>query len=54
MTLLIVLAAWILMSLPVALVVGAMIRRGQGPIPAHRIELETAAEAGRIVVPTHF
>jgi hypothetical protein len=37
--LLLVLLGWFFLSIPIALVVGAVIRRGQRPIPPHRIEL---------------
>ena len=37
--LLFVLLGWIGLSIPIALIVGAAIRRGQGPIPAQRVAL---------------
>ncbi|MGH2720980.1 MAG: hypothetical protein ACRDJO_05180 [Actinomycetota bacterium] len=42
-------AGWIALSIPIALVVGLAIRRGQGPIPAHVVEL-TGREATRLDV----
>jgi hypothetical protein len=43
--LLFILLAWIGLSIPIALIVGLTIRRGQRPIPAHRIELPTEEPA---------
>jgi hypothetical protein len=39
MLLLMIIAGWIAMSIPIALIVGLAIRRGQRPIPAHVLEL---------------
>lgn len=39
MLLLFVLLGWIGLSIPIALIAGLAIRRGQRPIPAHLIEL---------------
>jgi hypothetical protein len=46
-----VLLAWIGLSIPIALIVGMTIRRGQRPIPAHLIELPNE-EPARIPAPT--
>ena len=39
MLLLMIVAGWIALSIPIALVVGLAIRRGQRAIPAHVVEL---------------
>ena len=39
MLLLMIVAGWIALSIPIALVVGLAIRRGQRAIPAHVFEL---------------
>ena len=41
MLVLLVLLGWIGLSIPIALIAGVAIRRGQRPIPAHRIELSS-------------
>lgn len=51
MLLLMIVAGWIALSFPIALVVGLAIRRGQRAIPAHVVEL-AGREATRLDVLT--
>jgi hypothetical protein len=48
--LLFVLLAWIVLSIPIALIAGTAIRRGQRPIPAHRIERSSQGPARQPLV----
>ena len=53
MLLLFVIIGWIAVSIPIALVVGLTIRRGQRPIRAQIVELSTD-ESARMPVPSRM